>query len=300
MRAVIPRDMPTSAFEVVAWGARGSHPPTGPDFNRYGGATCCVELRLDDRIVVLDAGSGLVALGHDLVRRDARAVDIVISHGHMDHVMGLPFFAPLFRPDWTVTLWFAGVEGAPDAASLLDAVLVPPVMPFSRDVFSCDLDFRSLPVRGVTDLGGGTHLWTAPLNHPGGATGFRVEHGGRAFAYCSDFETEGGDGDRAVSDLVAGADLGFLDCTYTPEDYPAHVGFGHSDWRASCRLARAAGLREIGLFHHAPARRDAEIDAVEALARGILPATAIREGQRFDLAAGHAARGPDMPRAVLR
>jgi phosphoribosyl 1,2-cyclic phosphodiesterase len=83
-----------SKFEAVTWGARGSVPAYGTDYTEFGGTTCCVELRIDDRILVPDAGSGIVALCRDLVQRDVRSLDLIISHAHLDHVMGLPYFAP--------------------------------------------------------------------------------------------------------------------------------------------------------------------------------------------------------------
>lgn len=270
-------------FEAIAWGARGSHPAQGPDVSRYGGTTSCVELRLDDRILVLDAGTGIIDLGEALVGGEAGSVDLLISHAHLDHVMGLPFFAPLFRPDWKVTLWFAGVDGAPDAEALLATVVSPPLTPFRRDAFSCDLALRQLPGKGEVEFGPRTRLVTAPLTHPGGATGFRVEHSGRSFAYASDFEPDDGTGDASLCGLIQEADLAFLDCTYTPEEYGRHRGFGHADWLSAAKLAKRAGLRNLGLFHHAPGRCDASVAAIEAAARAVHPGRAIRRGDRIDI-----------------
>ncbi len=268
---------------MAVWGARGSYPSNRPDQDCYGGATCCVELRLDDRIVVIDAGTGIMPLGQDLLRRGVRAVDLVIGHAHLDHVMGLPFFAPFFQPDCTVTLWFAGVDGAADAGALLERVVSPPLTPFSRDTFSCTLHLRQLPVRGEVGLDGGTRLVTAPLNHPGRATGFRFEHAGRTFAYCSDFEPDGGEGDAALGTLISDAELAFLDCSYTPEEAAHRVGFGHSDWRTSAKLGRLAGLGTLGIFHHDPMRSDAAIDSMQAAASAVLPSRAMRQGEVIDL-----------------
>jgi len=273
-------------FDVVSWGARGTLPATGEDFNLHGGATCCVELRLDDRIVVLDAGSGIVDLGQNLVRRDPCSVDLLISHAHLDHVIGLPFFEPLFRPDWQVTLWFAGVEGAPDSQALLDTFIRPPTLPFTSAEFTCQLALRQIPRNGQVEIDAPFQISTAPLNHPGGNTGLRIDHGGRSFAYCSDYEPDDGPSDATLRTFIAGADLAFLDSTYTPDERPAYRGFGHADWLTSCNIARSAGVGSLGLFHHAPQRQDAELLAIAKAAGATMPSHAVRQGDCVDLLTG--------------
>ena len=281
-------------FEVAAWGTRGTLPATGSEFSEYGGATCCVELRLDDRVLVLDAGSGLVGLGRNLVQRDIRSIDLLISHAHLDHVMGLPFFEPLFRPDWKVTLWFAGVEGAPDPQALIDTLISPPTLPFTRAAFACDLDLRQLPREGEADMNGPFRVLTAPLNHPGGNTGFRIEHANRSFAYCCDYEPDGGSSDETLQTFIECANLAFLDSTYTPEESSQYRGFGHADWLSSCQIARRAGLGALGLFHHAPERQDVALRAMETAASALLPSHAVRQGKHLDLMTTDFAAGLEM------
>lgn len=275
----------TKRFEVATWGARGTLPATGRGFHEYGGATCCVELRLDDRILVLDAGSGMVELGRSLIHSDTRSIDLLISHAHLDHVIGLPFFEPLFRPDWKVTLWFAGVEGAPDPRTLLDTLISPPILPFTHEAFACELELRQLPRKGEVDMDGPFRVLTAPLNHPGGNTGFRIEHADRSFAYCCDYEPDGGSSDEMLQTFIESADLAFLDSTYTPEELPGYRGFGHSDWRSNCRIAKNAGLGALGLFHHAPDRQDSALRAMESAAAKVMPSHAVRQGELLNLIA---------------
>lgn len=272
-----------SKFEAVTWGARGSFPADGTDYTEFGGATCCVELRIDDRIIVLDAGSGIVALGRDLVQRDVRSLDLVISHAHLDHVMGLPYFAPLFRSDWKVTLWFAGVDGTPDPQALLNTFIQPPVLPFDATAFTCDLTLRQLPKSGEVDMGGASRILTSPLNHPGGNTGLRIEHAGRSFVYCSDFEPDAGPSDALLGEFIEGADLAFMDSTYTHAEYAERVGFGHADWQTTCRISRAAKVGMLGLFHHAPHRSDTELRVIEAAAQKLRPSYVVRQGGCADL-----------------
>lgn len=255
----------------------------GPDFGECGGATCCVEIRIDDRVLILDAGSGIVELGRNLVQRDIRSVDLLISHAHLDHVMGLPFFAPLFRPDWRVRLWFAGVESAASPQALLDILIKPPILPFTSAEFSCELELRQIPRKGEFDLGGSLRVLTTPLNHPGGNTGFRIAHADRSFAYCCDYEPDGGEGDELLRLFIEDADLAFLDSTYTPDEFSESRGFGHADWLSSCHIAKSAKLSMLGLFHHAPDRQDTDLREIEAAAAALLPCHAVRQGDHLNL-----------------
>lgn len=266
-------------FEIVPWGTRGTMPPGAPGGSDFGVCTACVLVRHGDRIAVLDAGTGIVPLGCALRAEGVRAVDIVLSHAHYDHVIGLPFFAPLHDPAATVTLWYAGGEGAPDGAALMDALLRPPFLPFGRRDLRGRLCFAVLAPEGSHDLGGGTILRTTPVHHPGGALALRLERAGRSFVHVSDFEADFGKYDASLIAFLRGADLAFLDATYTPEEYELHRGFGHAHWQRCAELAAAAGLGRWGLFHHAPGRTDDELAAIEAAVRACAPgAFMVREG----------------------
>ena len=182
-----------------------------------------------------------------------------------------------------MTLWFAGVEGAPDPQALIDTLFSPPTLPFTRAAFACELELRQLPRQGEVDMDGRFRVVTAPLNHPGGNTGFRIEHAGRSFAYCSDYEPDGGSSDEMLQTFVENADLAFLDSTYTPEELPEYRGFGHADCLSSCHIARSARLGALGLFHHAHERQDADLRAMETVAAALLPSHAVRQGEEIDL-----------------
>lgn len=266
-------------FDLRICGARGTLPLSGPAGSRYGGNTSCLRLRHGARLAVLDAGSGIVPLGKALVDQGVTQIDILLSHAHYDHVIGLPFFAPLHKPGVTVTLWYAGCAVAPDGATLLDQLIRAPFLPFTPADLRCDLRFAVLPQAGEVALGGGTVVTTAPVNHPGGAVGMRVARGEASFVYVPDFEHDDGPMDDALVRLMAGTDLALLDCTYSPEEYPHYRGFGHSHWRRCSELAARAGVGRFALFHHNFTSTDAQIDAMEAAAQAAAPtAFAAREG----------------------
>jgi len=277
-------------FEVTLRGVRGTLPRAVPGGSRYGGHTSCVLMRHGDRVAILDAGSGIVGLGRELMTEGIAAVDILLSHAHYDHVIGLPFFLPLYRRGIEVTLWYAGTPEAPDGRSLLDQLIRAPFLPMGPSDLRCDLRHAVLPMSGSIDLGGGTMLTTCAVNHPGGAVAMRIDRGGRALVYAPDFEFDDGPMDARLVGLMRGADVALLDCTYLPEDYHHFVGYGHSHWQKALALADRAGVRRMGMFHHDHTRSDERLDTVAALVQTInANAFAAREGMVLDL-------GPAAPR----
>ena len=266
-------------FDFTLRGVRGTLPISIAGGTEFGGNTSCVLLRHGDRTAILDAGSGIVGLGKELIAEGAKAVDIVISHAHYDHVIGLPFFLPLYRSDIRVTLWYAGSPDAPDGRRLLADLMRSPFLPMGPGALRCDLQFAELPTEGTIDLGGGTRLTTCPVLHPGGAVGMRVGRGAGDLVYVPDVEHDDGPMDARLVAWMQGASVALLDCTYLPEDYAHYTGYGHSHWQKCAGLAAQAGVRRMGMFHHNFSRSDTAIAGAETAARLVDPSIfAAREG----------------------
>lgn len=273
-------------FEITVWGARGSFPTPGPGTQRYGGNTSCLSLQLDGHTVIFDAGSGVEPLGRKLLTQGRPPVQIFLTHAHYDHVMGLPFFAPLHTPDYPVTLHYAGSPEAPDGAALLDQLIAAPLLPFRPSDFQGALAHAPLPSRDSLPLAPGFTLDTLPVRHPGGSLALKVTGQGRSFVHVPDFEHDDGPMDAELVAFLRGADLAFLDCTYSPEEYPRNRGIGHSHWDRVAELTAQAGVGRWGAFHHAHTRDDAQLDALaayltEAHPRGFV----VAEGMRLDMTA---------------
>jgi phosphoribosyl 1,2-cyclic phosphodiesterase len=280
------------AVAVTIWGCRGSVPAPGPDTVTHGGNTSCVQVMLDDETaLVLDAGTGIRALGLDLVRRGTRRIHLFLTHLHLDHLEGLRFFAPLWDENVTLEVWGprSPVEGLRER--ILRA-FSPPLFP---------LDFRDVPAR-VTfhDLPG--EPWRAArvtltaelVLHPGPTVGFRLETGNSTLAYLPDHEPalagiEGRSPDWISGGaLAAGADFVLHDAQYLDEEYDAKIGWGHSTVADAVAFCRAVGAGQLVLFHHEPERSDPALEALEARARelseeGPQPILA-REGMVLELA----------------
>ena len=246
----------SGALSVVVRGARGSLPAAGPGMARYGGETSCVEVRAGDRVLLLDAGSGIAGASAALLKEGVRTIDVALTHLHFDHICGMPFIAHLSEQGCTVRVWLSERFG-PDIAGAVGAPFSPPNFPVRLADMPGTIEWHGLPERGATELGPFT-LRTAALSHPGGATGFRVEAGRAALAYVMDHEP--GTDDAGALALIDGADLALMDATYTPEEIARYRGWGHGDWRACGRLARDAGAKRWALFHHHYGRDDAALE----------------------------------------
>jgi phosphoribosyl 1,2-cyclic phosphodiesterase len=249
------------------WGCRGSLPAPGPETVRYGGNTSCVEVRpADGRLVVIDAGTGIRELGVSMGENLPARTDILLTHLHLDHVEGLPFYPPVWQPDCEVHVWG---PGSPNR-SLRQSVATffsPPLFPVHVDDLPGRVTFHDV-AEEPWELGTVTAL-AMPVTHPGPTVGYRLEEDERVFTYISDHEPALGlDLETASPEWVSGyglargADVLFHDAQYTEEEYPSRVGWGHSSIAHTVQFGLLAKVRRLYLFHHDPMHGD---DALEAM-----------------------------------
>lgn len=266
-------------YTVRFWGVRGSIACPGPDTVRYGGNTSCVEIRCGERIMVFDGGTGLRLLGNDLMREEKPPeLDLFYSHTHFDHICGLPFFAPCYDARSRIRIWAGHLNGR-GIESVLNNMMIEPLFPIPMGIFTAQLDFCDFAAGKQLKPHRGIRLATGPLNHPNGATGYRIEYGGKVVAYITDTEHHPGRLDDNVLALIHHADLMIYDATYTDAEFPQHRAWGHSTWQEGVRLADAAGVRTLVIFHHDPGHDDAFMDRIAAEAAIARPGTIVaREG----------------------
>lgn len=262
-------------------GVRGTIACPSPKHMGFGGNTSCLVIEADGTVLILDAGTGIRPLGSDLLARGVREATLVLTHTHWDHMNGFPFFEPAFREDFRLRVLAGHLTGTPGGVrAVLAGQMAQPMFPVPLEAMRADLSFLDFEAGETFDAGGGLRLRTAPLNHPNGATGYRVEYGGRALCYVTDTEHRPGRPDENILSLIDGADLVVYDSTYTDEEYPAHVGWGHSTWTEGVRLCRRANAKRFAIFHHDPSHEDDTMERIERDAARELEGTfAAREGQ---------------------
>ncbi|HEX6977905.1 MAG TPA: MBL fold metallo-hydrolase [Alphaproteobacteria bacterium] len=272
-------DGASSEFSVRFWGVRGSIPCPGPDTMRYGGNTSCLEVRCGEKLLIFDAGTGLRPLGAHLDRQGSIDADLYLTHTHFDHVCGLPFFSPAYSRESRLSLWAGHLLPDHTLRYVLSEMMMEPLFPVPISILGADISFHDFRAGQTLSPAPGITLRTAPLNHPNGATGYRIEYGGRSICYVTDTEHIPGKPDQRVLDLIAGADIVIYDATYTDDEFPQRCGWGHSTWQEGVRLATAAAVGTLVLFHHDPDHDDAFMDHVAAAAEVARPGTIVaREG----------------------
>ena len=257
-------------MRLKVWGARGSVPSPGPHMNRYGGNTSCVQLSLaSGEELILDAGTGIRTLGLDL--SPGKRIHILLTHLHLDHIQGLMFFPPCFKAESEITIWG---PASPEATleNRIARYISAPLSPVEVRELPCSVAFRDTPP-SQWELGGAT-IRAEAVTHRGPTLGYRITDGDTTLAYIPDHEPALGAPLEGLEpewisgyDLARDADLLIHDCQYTDEEYPSHVGWGHSGMSDTLTFAERAGAKRLLLFHHDPLHADETLDDLSVAAR---------------------------------
>ena len=258
-------------MELKLWGVRGSIPAPEPSNMGYGGNTSCIEIRPPDgRRVIFDAGPGIRRLGADIKRAQAEGqlgpdleIDLFFTHFHYDHIQGLPFFAPLHDPRATIT-YYSSRYSSPLRESIAGQ-MVTPYFPVNFEAVASHGNFVVLEKDPIQV--GALTVHPFQLNHPQGATGYRIECGGKVIVYATDREQNGGPLDSVVREYAQDADILIHDSQYTLEEFARYQGYGHSTWLESARVAWDSRVKQLLLFHHDPTHDDATVTGLVERAR---------------------------------
>jgi len=262
-------------FLVRIWLARGSLSAPAALSRDSGSDTCCVEMRCGPHVLVFDAGSGAASLGTRMVEQDVCDFDLFFTHCHFDHIIGLPFMAPLYRKGVAVRLYAGHFEDGTTCQEMVERFMRPPYFPVTPEHFQAAIEFRDFRVPETLHPKPGVAVRSVRLNHPGGAVGYRVDFGGRSVCYVTDTEHVPGRTDEAVLGLLRGADAAIYDCMYTDAEFDHFRGYGHSSWQEGVRLCEAAGVGRLVLFHHQITRDDAALYAIEQDAQARFPGAVV-------------------------
>jgi len=257
---------------IKCWGSRGSIPVSGADYIKYGGDTTCIEIRtISNDIIIIDAGTGIRRLGNKLIEDNRYKYNFIFTHAHWDHLMGFPFFKPLYLENAQFNMYRCPFHRK-FVETILPRVMSPPNFPvkysnIKAHVVYLESNHKEFEIGSVT-------VTPIPISHPNSGSGYKLTENGKSFIFLTDNELgfvhpKG----RKYEDYLAfstGADLLFHDAEYTPEEYEAKIEWGHSAYTDTLNLALEAGVDQLGLFHLNQDRTDRQMDQIVDTCRNII------------------------------
>lgn len=251
---------------IRCWGARGNIPVSGSETQIYGGATSCLEVRTSDQsVIICDAGTGIRNLGNALLKEQRLEYSLLLTHGHDDHLEGLPFFEPLYTVNTRIIV-FEHKELRNKLAKMCDPLEAQVFSPQCTRSVEAAIEWKPALEHGHVREIGSAFVTSIPASHPGVCAGFKITERGKTVVYLPDNELgfdHGANMDfAAYVRLCNGADLLVHDAQYTCDEYLNWKGRGHSSWRQALELAIAAGVQQFGLFHHDSDRTDEQLSTI--------------------------------------
>jgi phosphoribosyl 1,2-cyclic phosphodiesterase len=258
-------------MQIRCWGARGSLPVSGKKFNRYGGDTTCMEIRSKTgACIIIDAGSGIWPCGVGLIKNKVTSISMLFTHAHLDHIMGFPFFSPVYRKGTDITIYGKNFDKG-SYRDILDGIMTSPYFPVGLEQVRAKLKFVNVDKKSFSI--GGITITPILLSHPNGGLGFRFDEGNKSFVFLTDNELEhqhdGGKTFDEYAEFSRDADLLIHDAEFNTQDYPKNRTFGHSVFSDAVLLGCAANVKRLGLFHHNRGRTDTQIDAMVTISKRI-------------------------------
>jgi phosphoribosyl 1,2-cyclic phosphodiesterase len=251
-------------MKIKCWGTRGSIPVSGKEYIKYGGDTTCLEIRTkSDDIIIVDAGTGIRRLGNQLLKEGRLEYNLIFTHAHWDHLMGFPFFKPVYRNDTEITAYRCPFPGK-YVENMISKTLSPPNFPVKYSDVSAKISYKE-GCPSEFEIGS-VSVTPIRLSHPNGGSGYRFEEDGKSFVFLTDNELgflhPGGLEVEDYLEFCEGADLLFHDAEYTPEEYSSTIEWGHSTYPGAIRLAADSGVKKLGLFHMSQDRTDDQVDEI--------------------------------------
>ncbi|TAE84588.1 MAG: MBL fold metallo-hydrolase [Alphaproteobacteria bacterium] len=252
--------MDQGTFSANFWGVRGTMPTAHPSVMRYGGNTSCVEVQCNGITFILDAGSGIVNLAHHLPNH----AHLLLSHTHIDHIVGLCCMSKIFSPDFSMDIWAGHLLPECMVDEVLSQMISPPLFPIPIKAVAAQLNYHDFYAGSELFhkhfLDRGIQIYTYALQHPDRATAYRIAWNGKSLCYVTDVEHVTDELDESLIHFIRCSDVVIYDSTYDDSNFTPYIGWGHSTWQHALRIGEAAMVDKMVLFHHDPSSTDDILD----------------------------------------
>jgi len=258
---------------IRVWGVRGSVPVSGPEYVKYGGDTTCIEVMAEGgETIIIDAGTGIRRLGNHLLRSKRLDLHLFFTHAHWDHIVGLPFFKPIYDPGCRIHFYRCPISRF--VQTMYGHVMTPPYFPVRFSESLARITYAENSTCNPLFRIGGMTVESIPLSHPNTGSGYRFRENGKSFVFLTDNEIHYEHPGRVPYDayvrFAQDADLLFHDAEYTSEEWKRHLSWGHSAFVHALDLALDANVKQFGMVHHNQDRSDAQVDEIVAQCRQIV------------------------------
>jgi phosphoribosyl 1,2-cyclic phosphodiesterase len=251
-------------MKIKFWGTRGSIPVSGKEFLKYGGSTTCLEvIDKNNESIIVDCGTGIKNLGIEMARRNKDKIYIIFTHQHWDHVLGFPFFAPIYNKKNEIIITGCSYT-TDDVRAIVSKIMQPPGFPVKFEEIDAKFKFMAMLENGIRI--NNIEIKPIELSHPNGGLGYKFIEDGKTAVFLTDNELKythpGGRSFNEYAEFVRGADLLIADSDYTDSEYEYRKTWGHSTFNDALELAIKSDVKKLILFHHNQNRTDRQIDSI--------------------------------------
>ena len=273
----------TKGLDVTIWGTRGSMTALYHDRAEFGANTSCISAEWDNGIVIFDCGSGIRGFGLDLLKRNQivnKKLHIFISHLHLDHIMGLPFFPIIYMKDWTIHFYGSSDENTTFKKALTE-IMAPPYWPVALEHVGAEMHWHQVNSGDSFELPGSAVVRVLRANHPNSTVIYRLEIGDKHIVYGLDYEVTT-ECQSEYESFVKDSTMLFFDGMYTAEELPNYRGFGHSSWEQGIQIMESCNIDQLHITHHDWSRNDQALNSLEQKAKEMNDrCTFAREGMKI-------------------
>ncbi len=269
---------------VTFWGPRGTLSCSGPDYQEFGGYTVCVSVLWRDHLIIFDAGSGMYALGQWILKQNRTLkISLFMTHYHLDHIVGYPFFAPAWDKRFTIDVYGGNLEEGGGIEHFFTKSLSHPFFPLSLKIMPAQMNYHDIHAQQTIMISDELKLQSFALNHPGGSLGYKLMTPKGDVCYLTDHEHKLGETNTALIDFAKNAKLAIYDSTYDDDSFISKIGWGHSTWQEAIKLQKSSNIEKIALFHHDPSSTDSHLREIEKKISHHTQAFIAKQGQTLVL-----------------